>query len=386
MDNLKEPPVFTIRKMFEDKVNILAKSLSDMSISLVDSLSKLTNKIDNSINYSIKRENTIAKSISENISEQSKSHAKLTKTLEDTNLRLIEKIDKLIDKEDEAIKSVKDSVRISNIDELPKPLEQVKIGNFPEVQVVKLADKIEPPIINIKEKIINFPEVQKVKLIDEIKPPVINITEKKVEFPKVQKVELVKERVVEFPKLQKVAVEGKVEVDFPKEIKINNFEQIEKFIKPFPEEISIKNLPISKGKKLSKTASPSFYLPVRLTDGDRFIDSFGGQQVFSQNSSGNQSVSDTWITTSGIINTNSTLLLGSNDLRKFAVITNDSLNVVYLSFGQEAILHTGIRLNPSGGSYEIGKTNYFAGNIYGVATGSGSNVCVLEVKLNIPLK
>lgn len=76
--------------------------------------------------------------------------------------------------------------------------------------------------------------------------------------------------------------------------------------------------------------------------------------------------------------TSSTTILANRTSRSHAVIVNDGTNVVYLSLGATAVANKGIRLNPSGGSYEINEQNLFIGEINGIAVGGTSNVTVLE--------
>ena len=49
----------------------------------------------------------------------------------------------------------------------------------------------------------------------------------------------------------------------------------------------------------------------------------------------------------------STLALAANVARVSALLINDSDEVIYLMFGADAELNKGVRLNPSGGSYEL---------------------------------
>jgi len=64
--------------------------------------------------------------------------------------------------------------------------------------------------------------------------------------------------------------------------------------------------------------------------------------------------------TAKLVNGN-TELTGANANRKYLLIVNDSANVVYITLGNAAALHEGIRLNANGGSYEISIPN---GNLY----------------------
>jgi len=73
-----------------------------------------------------------------------------------------------------------------------------------------------------------------------------------------------------------------------------------------------------------------------------------------------------------------TAVLASNANRKGCVIVNDSTATVYLSFGANAELNKGIRLNSGGGSFEMSEKTFNTSAINGIATGAGSNVTVQE--------
>ena len=63
----------------------------------------------------------------------------------------------------------------------------------------------------------------------------------------------------------------------------------------------------------------------------------------------------------------SAIVLAANEYRVDADLTNDGDDVIYLARGNEAIIGSGIRLNPNGGSYHIGTNNLFLGDIYGIS-------------------
>jgi hypothetical protein len=82
---------------------------------------------------------------------------------------------------------------------------------------------------------------------------------------------------------------------------------------------------------------------------------------------------------SGNVTTSSQIVLPHNRLRSGAIFVNDSDTVIYLGLGYEAAVNKGIRLNPAGGSYEIGAWNLFRGDIHGIHGGSGNKVlCIVE--------
>ena len=77
------------------------------------------------------------------------------------------------------------------------------------------------------------------------------------------------------------------------------------------------------------------------------------------------------------VTTATTEVLAANANRTYAVFINDTDAVIYLNFGAAAVANSGVRLNASGGSYEMSKE---AGNLstavaYGIHAGSGNKVC-----------
>ena len=73
----------------------------------------------------------------------------------------------------------------------------------------------------------------------------------------------------------------------------------------------------------------------------------------------------------------STLVLAAAANRVDAELVNDGDNVIYLSRGIPAVMGSGIRLNPRGGSYRIGTANLYLGAIYGIAI-ANTNMTVTE--------
>lgn len=53
--------------------------------------------------------------------------------------------------------------------------------------------------------------------------------------------------------------------------------------------------------------------------------------------------------------------LAANEDRVYALFVNDSTKVMYLRLGETAVQHKGIRLNASGGNYELNLTNLYRG-------------------------
>jgi len=85
-------------------------------------------------------------------------------------------------------------------------------------------------------------------------------------------------------------------------------------------------------------------------------------------------VTDTFVT----VGLASTLVLAANPYRVDAELVNDGDNVIYLARGNAAVIGSGIRLNPNGGSYGIGTNNLFLGAIYGIAADE-TNMTISEV-------
>jgi len=71
-------------------------------------------------------------------------------------------------------------------------------------------------------------------------------------------------------------------------------------------------------------------------------------------------------------------VLPENPQRVYALLVNDSAAVIYLAMGGPAEVNRGIRLNASGGSYEINLTNPWHGSIHAVATAGTPALLVQE--------
>ena len=74
----------------------------------------------------------------------------------------------------------------------------------------------------------------------------------------------------------------------------------------------------------------------------------------------------------------STQVLAANSGRCDADFINDSANVIYLARGNAAVIGSGIRLNPNGGSYHIGTDNLFYGIINAISLVGQSNLSFSE--------
>ena len=78
------------------------------------------------------------------------------------------------------------------------------------------------------------------------------------------------------------------------------------------------------------------------------------------------------------IGSSTTVALAANTSRKYALFENDSDEIIYIKIGADAVLNQGIRINASGGSYEmsllIGNDN--TGAVNAICT-SGSKVLLV---------
>jgi len=74
------------------------------------------------------------------------------------------------------------------------------------------------------------------------------------------------------------------------------------------------------------------------------------------------------------VGTDSALALASKEMRKKAIISNDSDTTVYLNFNSAASTGKGIAV----ASNEIFETD-FRGNIYAIATATSKNIAILDL-------
>lgn len=103
-------------------------------------------------------------------------------------------------------------------------------------------------------------------------------------------------------------------------------------------------------------------------------------QVVSTVPSGDTPASSVIAPTHTAVNVNgSTLALAANDSREYALLVNDSDTVIYLRLGAAAVVNTGIRVNASGGSYEMSAAggNLYRGAIYANHGGGAVNKVLL---------
>ena len=71
-------------------------------------------------------------------------------------------------------------------------------------------------------------------------------------------------------------------------------------------------------------------------------------------------------------------ILAANPARIYALLVNDGTDIIYLGMGIPATSGRGIRLNGSGGSYEINLTNPFQGELYAVAAAGTPDLLIQE--------
>lgn len=72
-------------------------------------------------------------------------------------------------------------------------------------------------------------------------------------------------------------------------------------------------------------------------------------------------------------------LIAANTSRKYLLIENDSDTVVYIKLGAAAVLNQGIRINGSGGYYEMSSQfgNLYTGAVNVIHGGSGNKAVLL---------
>lgn len=75
-----------------------------------------------------------------------------------------------------------------------------------------------------------------------------------------------------------------------------------------------------------------------------------------------------------------TVALAANTARRYAMLINDSDAVMYAKLGSAAVLNTGIRLNPNGGSYEMSAEmgNLYTGAINVIHGATGTKNLLIE--------
>jgi len=78
----------------------------------------------------------------------------------------------------------------------------------------------------------------------------------------------------------------------------------------------------------------------------------------------------------------STQVLAKGSERRRCALVNDSDETMYVSFGEAAVIGSGLRLNRNGGSwseeYDDVSKEYIKLDIYAITASGGKNLCVFE--------
>ncbi len=80
------------------------------------------------------------------------------------------------------------------------------------------------------------------------------------------------------------------------------------------------------------------------------------------------------------VGASTTEIAAANPNRSYALIQNDSDEVIYLGIGEDAVLNKGVRLNAAGGSYEMSPAfgNLSQAAINGISTSGSKVACGTE--------
>lgn len=84
---------------------------------------------------------------------------------------------------------------------------------------------------------------------------------------------------------------------------------------------------------------------------------------------------------STVVGVTAVRVLSYNINRRLAILSNDSINDIYIGFGSSVVINTGIRLNANGGTFEFGMFTTFPwlGEIWAIAGVANSNLTFVEV-------
>jgi len=74
------------------------------------------------------------------------------------------------------------------------------------------------------------------------------------------------------------------------------------------------------------------------------------------------------------IGSGSTQVLTADGGRQYALLVNDSNEVMYMNLGSAAVMNEGIPLFPNGGFVEIKGENLFVGTIYAICESGSKNL------------
>lgn len=86
----------------------------------------------------------------------------------------------------------------------------------------------------------------------------------------------------------------------------------------------------------------------------------------------------TYVNTYATVGAVTTEVVAANPSRMHLVLVNDSTQVMYLAFGADAVIGSGVRINASGGSYEMTPDNLYCGAIDAICAGGQANMTILE--------
>jgi hypothetical protein len=75
----------------------------------------------------------------------------------------------------------------------------------------------------------------------------------------------------------------------------------------------------------------------------------------------------------------SVVIVNPNAARMSLDIVNDGASAVYLSLGKVAVAGNGIRLNSSGGSFEINSTNLYTGTVTAITLSGTTSLTIMEM-------
>ena len=81
-----------------------------------------------------------------------------------------------------------------------------------------------------------------------------------------------------------------------------------------------------------------------------------------------------------VIGAATTVALAANANRLYAMFINDGTEPIYLKLGVAGVMNQGIRLNASGGSYEMSRElgNLYVGAVNGICASGGMTLLVTE--------
>lgn len=91
--------------------------------------------------------------------------------------------------------------------------------------------------------------------------------------------------------------------------------------------------------------------------------------------------------TSVTVGATATQVLTKNTMRGYAILMNDSDEIIYLALGEDASLNSSIFLNPRGGSLTIGEgqDNYW-GSVSAICSSGNKRLTVMELNVRGPVQ